>query len=440
MVFRSYNFQIVLRVILVLINCLLIGYLIPLMEQRLLLINLFVLLFIQGFLLVRYHKKWHDDISKFFTAIRHKDYTLVFNPHKNKKEFQELYKSLNYINDFLRTVRAENEKQYQYFQYVVENAQVALIAFNDAHKIILYNQVAENFFNLNNRENMDQLNQKDPDFYNSILNLKPLQAALLHFKGNDAVIKLSVRLSKFRIEDQNINLLSLQNIRSELEETELKTWQELISVLTHEIMNSVAPISSLSGTINHQLSLVEGNEAQVDKIKRGLEVIFRRSAELMKFVDNYRKISTLPLPQKEDVKVMVLIRSILKLMEAELEGVEVEINAGDVSVFADRFQIEQVLINILKNALHAVEENDRKKIKFKAEEEDNQIILHIRDNGKGIPEEMMDKIFIPFFTTKTNGSGIGLAFSRQIMHNNNGKILVQSKVGDGTEVKLMFER
>jgi two-component system, NtrC family, nitrogen regulation sensor histidine kinase NtrY len=235
----------------------------------------------------------------------------------------------------------------------------------------------------------------------------------------------------------SVYLLSILNIRQELDENELRSWQELISVLTHEIMNSITPIHSLNGSMAKYLDKISGNEEIVAKAKSNLEVINRRSESLMTFVDRYRKISTVPLPVFQEIEVAQLLKNVTELLQEDLKDVKLTIKAGYEIISVDVPQIEQVLINILKNAKHAMEEKEFQELVVTVTSRENETRVAISDNGKGIPSDVMDKIFIPFFTTRKEGSGIGLTLSRQIMHRHGGNVEVTSNPY-GTTITLLF--
>lgn len=245
-----------------------------------------------------------------------------------------------------------------------------------------------------------------------------------------------------------MNLVSLQNIRSELEQQETQTWQKMIRVLTHEIVNSISPITSLAASLSRivDTAVVNNNETSSSdrKLIKGLGTIKSRGEGLVDFVEKYRKLTILPDPQIAVIPVNDLFNGVKTLFDEQIRKEKMQfqiiIEPGDLILHADREQIEQVLINLVKNAIWAVQENDNKIIELHAGElPDGNVIFHIIDNGFGVETELRDKIFIPFFTTRENGSGIGLSLSRQIMIMHGGSISVQSKPSVGTTFVLRFK-
>jgi nitrogen fixation/metabolism regulation signal transduction histidine kinase len=439
MVFKSFQFQVAVRLVLIAITCYAISYVFQLNAYWFTLGNLSLFLVLQIIFFFRFLTKWQRDINVFASSVKHGDYTITFHALEKNDPNYELYDMLNNVVRYVREVKSRLEQQNQFFQYVFESAQVGLLAYDENGSVLLSNNEALKLVNKGELKNIHDLKQIDPDLYGHLITLKLNQPRLIPGKNNNQV-KLSARLSKFIVERQSIFLLSLVNIRPELEENELLSWQELISVLTHEIMNSVSPIHSLSGSMNKYLDRIQGNEDTVLKARHSLEVITRRSHSLMSFVDRYRKISTVPLPHLQPLKVDTLIQSVLTLLQADLRHIQVAVHHRNETVTADFQQIEQVMINLLKNAAYAMEESSRKELKITVMQDEKKTRIGIGDTGTGIALDVVDKIFIPFFTTRNGGSGIGLTLSRQIMQRHGGSIEVRSEPGKGSVFELVFPR
>lgn len=238
-------------------------------------------------------------------------------------------------------------------------------------------------------------------------------------------------------------LISLQNIHSELEEKEMEAWQKLIRVLTHEIMNSVTPISSLAGTVNKLLNDPGKLDDEISDIKNAVKTIQKRSEGLIHFVENYRNLTKIPKPNFETFRVSVLTDRIYNLMKNEFAGNNIKFNTSivpdNLTLSADSELIEQVIINLLLNAKFAIKNQQNPEISIRSyTDAGSKVIIRVEDNGPGISKEIQDKIFIPFYTTKKDGSGIGLSLSRQIMRSHFGSITVVSKEGEGTAFILRF--
>ncbi|HEY0744912.1 MAG TPA: ATP-binding protein [Chryseosolibacter sp.] len=434
MVFKNYQVQILLRLILIVANCLAVLYVWQIGQYWILFFNLVGLLFLQTYLLFRYLTRWQQDVRIFSNSVRHGDYNVSYPMVDRQDPYFELYQMLNSISSYVRSLQSQFVQQNQYFKYIVENAQVGLMAYDDKGKILLSNDEVLKLMGYPHLKNINHIGNSHPEFAEQLKHLALGQPKLIRHES----LKLSARLSKIVINQKEIFLLSLININPELAENELQSWQDLISVLTHEIMNSITPIHSLTGSMSKYLDRIESNEEVVSKAKHNLDVMARRSQSLMNFVDRYRTISTVPLPRLERVDVGRLISDVLSLMQTEFIGVNVAFEYKSTRVQADPSLIEQVVINVFKNAIHAVASVEEKQLAIELGADEKVATISIQDNGIGIPAHVLDKVFIPFFTTREHGSGIGLTLSRQIMHRHGGTIDISSKQGRGTTVVLLL--
>ncbi|MCK4747531.1 MAG: GHKL domain-containing protein, partial [Bacteroidales bacterium] len=339
--------------------------------------------------------------------------------------------------------------QYQYLQMVIEHIQVALVCFSDAGDVILFNRAASNLFKRTGVEKLEPLKTAYPELYRTMISLEAGQKKLIRINTEGELLRLSVMATGFRIREIKYKLVSLQDIGQELEEQELDSWQKLIRVLTHEIMNSVTPVSSLTAAINEMLTDEKGRRRKMDEIDpedmedmySSLETIEDRSKGLLKFVSDYKNLTRLPKPVFEDIAVYSLFGHMENLFTRDMEkaGIDfvVEKPADDLCICADHQMIQQVLINLIKNSKEAVGNRNEKKILLIADSHEGRTSILIRDNGKGVSPEDADKIFIPFFTTRKKGSGIGLSLSRQIMRLHKGTITFHSDK-NGTTFTLEF--
>jgi two-component system nitrogen regulation sensor histidine kinase NtrY len=294
------------------------------------------------------------------------------------------------------------------------------------------------------------LKEVDENLVNVFLRLKTGGRELSRLKVGEDIIQLSIYAIELTLRGENMKLISIQNIQSELEEKEMEAWQNLVRVLTHEIMNSVTPISSLAGTMEDEIRNHIKNNAdkpiddeQLADIHLSLQTISKRSENLIQFVKEFRSLTHIPRPKPQTFLVCSLFDEIAMLYKKELTEksiqLTVEIDPPDLIILADRGLIEQVLINLVKNALQSFEDQELKKVTIRAyHNEKNRPVISVKDNGTGIDPEALEKIFIPFFTTKKSGSGIGLSLSRQIMRQHQGTLSVKSTVGEGTEFFMRF--
>jgi len=278
--------------------------------------------------------------------------------------------------------------------------------------------------------------------------MKPGRQELIKILRGDELVSLYVRVSEFTISGELIKLASFQNIHPELEERESEAWQKLIKVLTHEIINSVGPIKLASSTLLNTLknpaqkARQQLSSVDIDNMYSGLKAIYNRSLGLSKFVEDYKTITEIPKPDFKEVRISELIDEILTLLKNDILVDKIEVNVSvnprDLRVYMDKKMIAQVLINLIRNAVHSLENHLNPKIIISAEQGNDRILIAVEDNGCGIPFNILDYIFMPFFSTKQNGSGIGLTLSRQIMRLHKGLINVVSKEGEGTRVILIF--
>jgi nitrogen fixation/metabolism regulation signal transduction histidine kinase len=324
----------------------------------------------------------------------------------------------------------------------VRHIGVGLIVFQPDGEVELINKAAKQLLGINQLKNIKFLQSLSPKLVNTLLKLKPREKNTVKIDIDNETLHLSLYGTEFKMGETTYFLVSLQNIHSELEETEIEAWQKLIRVLTHEIMNSVTPISSLASTINGLVKENMVSEALTD-IQDAAQTIKKRSQGLMHFVDAYRNLTLIKKPKFRIFQIQELFSRVEKLMQSDFKdkGIQftVKVQPQTLELTADTELIEQVLINLLLNAQQAVEGCKNAEVNLEARlDKRGKIVLEVRDNGPGIPKENMEKIFIPFFSTKEEGSGIGLSLSRQIMRLHKGSIGVHSKPYSETSILLSF--
>ncbi|NOQ27423.1 MAG: hypothetical protein GQ564_18830 [Bacteroidales bacterium] len=417
------------------------GFFWSLFSSQLIITNIvFLAAFISGFLfLLKYLNKTNQDLNQFLSSIQYLDNV----PSKKHTDLSHGQLNLTYhkIIDQLKDVWIAKESERQYFEFVLEQIGIGILSFNNQGEIEIYNRAASEIFGIRNLKNIKELEIIKKDFAEELTDLKSNQDKLLNFNGKLEQLKVLVRAVDLKIKDKSVRLISLQNIKTQLEESELEAWQKLIRVLTHEIMNSVTPIKSL--TYSMQKSLSSNPEMNKDNILKGLSAIENRSKGLLEFVESYKNLTQIPKPNYERVQIIDLFQNIKSLFEEDFELDNIAFNqritSSDISLIADEKLLSQVIINLIKNSIYALEGQMKKSIELIAEITDKErVCIRVVDNGKGIPEEVIDKIFVPFYTTRENGSGIGLSFARQVMVMHNGNIQVQSLPNIKTEFSLFF--
>ncbi len=404
--------------------------------------SLGVLWVFQIFLMIVYVNKTYRDLLVFLQSFEFQDDTLTFNKTK-KLPFKPLYNEFNRIIENFRKVKLEKEMEQQYFQYSIRHVDTGLISFDDQGKVELYNDAARRLMKIEYAQNIHAFDRVKKGLSNQFRNLKPGKQELIKLVNEHEIQSLSIRAVEFKLQEKHIKLISLQNIKNELDQQELDSWQKLIRVLTHEIINSVSPITLLSSTLVNMFEKdgvakkkSELEDEQIENVLKGLQAIHKRSKGLSRFVESYKSLTKIPEPVMGIVKVKDLFDQIIPLMKKDIEihGIQfyTSIEAKDLYVEADEKLIEQVLINLLKNAIEAGEDQLGLVIRMTAYEERGNVKIAVSDNGPGISAEVLDAIFVPFFTTKKEGSGIGLSLSKQIMQRHGGNIEVISEVGEGT--------
>ena len=327
---------------------------------------------------------------------------------------------------------------------------IGLMVFKEDGTIEIFNSAARKLLRLNRAEKLGDLKEVSEVLVHVFEKLKTGGRELVRLKIGEELVQLSVYAIELNLRGENVKLISLQNIQSELEEKEMEAWQNLVRVLTHEIMNSVTPISSLAGIVEEELKphVNELNPAPLSKdqladIHLSLQTISKRSEGLIHFVKEFRSLTAIPKPRPVQIAIRCLFDELTILHKRDLADREIQLITSvypeDLTVSADKNMIEQVMINLIRNAIQSFEDQQDKTIELKAYvNEKSRPVITIKDNGTGIDPEAMEKIFIPFFTTKKTGSGIGLSLSRQIMRQHQGTLTVKSTVGKGTEFFMRF--
>lgn len=448
MVYRHFRLIATLRIIFIGITSFLFVYLI--LRTSLYAVTLITGLVVlyQLISLIRYVEKTNKDLSRFLDAIRYEDFSQSFSGPSLGASFDEVKKAFNEVLEKFKQTRSEKEEHFRYLQTVVQHVGIGLLTFQANGDIELINTAAKRLLKVIRLKNIDQFAALNPELVNRLKNMKAGEKALIKVQDNSDLLQLAIYATEFRMRGQKFTLVSIQNIQSELEEKEMEAWQNLIRVLTHEIMNSVTPISSLASTAHSLLELEFDAEKKISDetikdVRDAVQTIEKRSKGLLHFVESYRKLTRIPRPNFQIFEVAALFDRVTQLMNMHIADAKITFKSGiepeNLELTADAELIEQVLINVLLNAIDAVRNLNHPEIELVSRiDERGRAIIQVIDNGPGIPKEVQEKIFIPFFTTKKNGSGIGLSLSRQILRLHRGTISVQSSSGSRTAVTLRF--
>lgn len=409
-----------------------------------------VLIILQIIFLVKFLNKTNYKIAYFFNALENEDSTIYFTSSIKNKSIKELNDSLNRLNHHIQKVKIKNKSQEQYYQTILQEATIGILTINQNGHILLANNTAKKLLNYENLNHIQQLKKVNEKLFILVAQLKPFEEKSIQLVNERETVDLTVKATPIIIDEQSLLLVVVQNIRNELDAKEVDSWNSLIRVLTHEIMNSIAPITSLSETLSNFFKKEEGliepseiTENVIEKTVKGLDVIQNQGNDLINFVESYRSLTKIPIPEKKLILVSEMfdkIRILVSLVDG-FDNIKFELstNPENLKVFADEKQLTQVLVNLMKNALQSLVNEPNGVVELKGEKDAiGKITLSVSDNGSGIPQELIDQIFVPFFTTREKGTGIGLSLSKHIMRMHGGNIQVNSTPNKKTIFTLSF--
>ncbi len=396
----------------------------------------------QGFWLYQYATSVNRKLTYFLESVRYSDFTINFR-HDNKmgKTFQELNQQFNEVLLAFRQARAEKEANLQYLNTIVQHIGTGLITFDSSGQVSLINNAALRMLGIYRLHQLSELKDKHPRLFDLLSNLDSGVRELYRTPSDQP---LALQGAAIQLRGKWVRIVVLQNIQTELQQQEVESWQNLTRVLRHEIMNSMTPIVSLVGTmrliVNEDIEKSTTDHEAVNDLKEALHTLEKRSKGMMQFVSAYRDFTTLPKPVFASVIVSELLYEVIQLMQTDLNAAgiisTVTIKPENLTFKGDASQIQQVLINLVKNASESFSTQAKKTIVLNAFQSDNLTFIEVQDNGDGIEPEAIENIFIPFYTTKKTGSGIGLSLSRQILQQHNGQLNVSSEVSKGTVFTL----
>ena len=379
------------------------------------------------------------EVATFLDNIKYNDYAVSYTEKDTIGDsFKNLHGAFNLVNKKFRDIRSEKEAQFQYLRAIVENVDTGLICFNEMGKTLLMNKALQQLLHKSYFPNFESVRNYNTDMHQALKDCNPGEKKLIKFVIAGEIVQLSIRKTTLILRDEKLDLYAIHNIHTELEEKEVQSWQKLIRILTHEIMNSITPVVSLSGMIEESLKLPDSmDEEDHAEVQKAVHAINRRSSGLLKFTDTYRQLTKIPLPVFQKVNLLEVVEDVLVLLKPKLEehGISCirQFPNKEVHCQLDPDLMEQVFINLILNAIESFKSYDEAKVTIGVfKDSSGEIEVQISDNGEGIPAEVLDQIWIPFFTTKDEGSGIGLSLSRQIVQLHKGNIQVSSKMGEGT--------
>jgi nitrogen fixation/metabolism regulation signal transduction histidine kinase len=398
--------------------------------------------------LIYYIERTNKDLTYFILSIKQGGFTTSFSDSKRGKTFKRLSQAFNDVIDEFQKINLQKETHYQYLQLLTDHISVGIISHDPLGKIQLMNPAAKQLLQVIRMNNIEEIKGVSKKLHQQIVELHASERQLTKMIIKGTEVHLSVQARELLMDGTAHRIILLQDLKSELEEKEVDAWQKLIRVLTHEIMNSVTPIVSLTEAVNNLLKSPAGERKTLDKLDAedredlygSLKTIESRSKGLLRFVNAYKDYTKTPELRISKISVVDAINSVLQLLKSDFEMNHVEIdlklNEKLLMAQADPEWLEQVLINVVKNALEAIGQNESGRISIRSSRGSGKLEITVADNGPGMDKEVLEKIFVPFFTTKKSGSGIGLSLSRQIMKLHRGDLTVNSEPGKGTTVVL----
>jgi two-component system nitrogen regulation sensor histidine kinase NtrY len=449
MFYQRFTFRLIFRLLLINLMAVLLVYLVTYTQLWFSITGVGLILVASIVSLYYYINEIRDDIKRFILAVKTRDHTLNFRNKATKGSFPELYESFNEIIQIHRDIQLEQDAIFQLIKTILEQVPVGVIVVKNNNidpkkaEISFFNLAASNLLNIPAYSYWHRLAQHLPLFAAEIEKIRTGGKRFLELKIQDKVIQLSIEVIPLNLYGADHIIISFQNIKDEIEQKETEAWNRLIGVISHEILNSITPISSLSDTVNQMIGHKDSlNFEELEDLKPAIQTIKRRSEGLLDFVKDYRLIAELPTPNVEPHAIGEILQHIkvlmLPMVKAKHIKFEVLQTASKISLKLDFKLIEQALINLVTNSIYAIERVENPTIDVAYRLEQNKVYIDVIDNGKGIEAANIDKIFVPFYTTRKNGSGIGLTITRNIMKMHLGSLEVSSIPNVNTTFSLVF--
>lgn len=450
MSFKRFSLHIGIRTALIMLNLLVLTFLIISPGYHAASVLAICVLIIQCNTIVRVTTRTNAELVRFLDALKHADYSQRFELSELGSGFSELGKAFQDILLRFQSDRQEQEEQVRHLKAVIGHVPVPLISIKQDGQVTLWNNAVRRMFGSTNILRLQDLAQFGTEFCKEIDSMKAGEKRLIAFQTDNMTQHLSISMTQVIFATEQERLFSLQNIQNELDSSQLQAWQDLVKVLTHEIMNSITPVASLANTAadlvadTKQQALEQQDiQEQLNDIASAVTTVARRSESLMSFVSSYRKLTHLPEPTKDVFGVSELLAQVAELAKQQEDAQDItfiqNVQPQGLQMNADKTMLEQVMINLVKNAQQAIKGVSSPQISIQATlDRHGQVRIEVADNGPGIDKEIANKIFIPFFTTKREGSGVGLALTSQVMNAHGGSVKVSSSESGGALFSLVF--
>jgi len=454
MVYKQNALFLVLRLLVILAVMMAIPLLTRIIERDQLIFTYIVIALILGVLvfeLIRFTNRSNRELTEFLQHILNRDFNLRFNVDEAKGNRKALYRTFNDVLQTYKDIKIEKEVQFRFLEHIVELIEVGIIVLDQSEKIVLINTSGESLIKVSSPGTWEQIRKKNQTFTDTVDQAKGSQRVLCESKSGERTVRLIIHVNRTSMLEEPYTLITFQDIGYVAEDVESGAWVRLMRILNHEIRNSITPISSLAETImmilhyedNSRKELSQLDPQNLSDIQVSIEALQKRSDSLHQFIDDYQKLTKIPAPVPSDIALRSFFEEIHSLFQAEFKKKNIdffiELVPEDQNLRADRNLLQQVMINLVKNGLDALDKIKNPELKICSKHKKEGIRISVSDNGEGIEQDILDEIFVPFYTTKAQGSGIGLSLARQVMRMHGGNIRVESEKGKGTTVYLDFQ-
>lgn len=450
MVFKSFRVRLTIRIIILSLAIAGFTFFIQKQDYYFTSIELLIVIILLIVEMVYFVERGYRQLNNMLQSVKEKDFNISFQPANHGIIFSSLTQLLNELTNSYRKVRIEKEVHYQFLNHIVDQINPVLVCYDNAGDIKLANLSLRKLLKSKDVKNINALAAINDDLPQQLLDLTEGQEFVLPVKHQGEILQFALSCSSIKLMDKHYRLVVMHDIRIPLQEQELDSYRKLIRVLTHEIMNSVTPILSLSEAMNETLKQPDNaprplenlTEQEASDLAEGYRAIEVRSRALMRFVNDFKSLSKLPDPKIQPISPESILKPIIALLKPALDSksikISVSISKEVKTLHVDKDLVEQVLINIMKNSIDALGSVQQPQIDIEVNKSGSKVAVAVTDNGMGIRDENLDKVFVPFYSTKAHGSGIGLSLSQQIMRLHNGSISLKSIEGKGTTVSLVF--
>ena len=439
MAYNRFYLSLVLHCILLAVSAYLFFFFLSVRQQPTTAAGMAILSLILVIRLVYQVNRTNRILASYLTYLQEQDPTLYHTIRHVDRNFKGLHENLEKLIHEFRDQRIDLEVQARYLEAILDNVSTGIISFNEKGEIRTINRIAGEFLGITGPDRVEDLNRTGDEFARMLLEMPAGEEVSVTRHSGGREVRLALKKTQIRLKQEEVQIVALNDITHQMEEQEISSWKKLIRVINHEIMNSMTPIITLAMAIRKKVA--GGRAGQMEDAIQSASIIEERSNSLVGFIERYKKLTSLPPPDPETFMVSELFEQIHRLFTEELAGKGIRMKlpgACPYKLSADRQMMEQVLINLVKNAGEALKDTPDPLIELSCRESGGKLLITIGDNGEGIAPDRLEQVFVPFFSTREDGSGIGLSLCRQIIRLHGGSIRVDSEPGKGTEVSILL--